>query len=92
MNGLAFHFERDIDICSRDMNILAVVSPYLKSQNDVKNQCEEEARQNKGILNLGGGGEQPGEAAKDLCHDSKSGQLPGGPRPVILGDLREFGE
>ena len=92
MNGLAFHFERDVDIRGRDMNIIAVVSPYLKSQNDVKNQCEEEARQNKGILNLGGGGEQPGETAKDLCSDSKGGQLPSGPCPVILCDLREFGE
>ena len=74
------------------MNILAVVSPYLKSQNDVKNQCEEETRQNKGILDLGGSGEQPGETAKYLCRHGKGRQLSSRLCPVVLRNLGELGE
>jgi len=74
------------------MNILAIVSPYLKPQNDIKNKCEEETRQHKGVLNLGGGGEQPGETAKDLRCDSKGGQLSSRLCPVVLCDLGELGE
>jgi len=70
VDGSTLLFERDIS--SRDiMSILAVVSPHLKSQDDVKNQREEETRQNKGVLDLGGGGEQPGETAKYLRHDGE---------------------
>ena len=65
-------FKRDIS-SSDVMRILAVVSPHLKSQNDIKNQCEEETRQNQGVLNLSGGGKQPGETAEDLRHDGKGG-------------------
>lgn len=91
VDGLTPLFE--MDISSRDVvSILAVVSPYLKPQNDVKDKCEEETRQHKGVLNLGGSGEQPGETTKDLRYDSKGGQLSSRPCPVVLRDLGELGE
>ena len=90
-NGLTLLFKRDIS--SGDvMNILAVVSPYLKSQNDVENQREEETRQNKGVLDLSSGGKQPCETSEDLRHDSKGGQLPSRLCSVVLRDLGELGE
>ena len=90
-DGLTLLFDRDIS--SADvMSILAVVSPYLKSQNDVKNQCEEEARQNKGVFDLSGGGKQPCKTAKDLRRNGKGGQLPSRLCPMVLCDLRELGE
>jgi len=74
------------------MDILAKVSPYLKPQNDIKNKCKEETRQHKGVLDLGGGGEQPGETAKNLRCDSKGGQLSSRLCPMVLCDLWELGE
>ena len=74
------------------MNVLAVVSPYLKSQNDIENQREEEARQDEGVLNLGSSGKQPCETAKDLRHDSKGRQLSSRLGPMVLRDLGELGE
>ena len=91
VDGSTLLFEGNIS--SRDvMDILAVVSPHLKSQDDVKNQCEEETRQNKGVLDLGGGGEQPGETTKYLRHDGKGRQLSSRLCPVVLRDLGELGE
>ena len=90
-DGLTLLFKRDITSGSV-MNVLAVVSPYLKSQNNVENQREEEAHQNKGVLDLGSGGKQPCETAKDLRHDSKGRQLSSGLCPVVLCDLGELGE
>lgn len=70
VNGLTLLFKRDVS--SGDIvNILAIVRPYLESQNDIKDQREEETHQNKRVLYLGGRGEQPGETTEDLCHDSE---------------------
>ena len=91
VDSLTLLFERDTP--GRDvMSVLAVVSPHLKSQDNVKNKCKEETRQNKRVLNLGGGGEQPGETAKDLRHNGKGRQLSSRLCPVVLCDLRELGE
>lgn len=74
------------------MDILAIVRPYLKSQNNVENQRKEETRENKRILNLRGGGKQPGETAKDLRHNGEGGQLSGRFCSVVLCNLGKLGE
>ena len=90
-DGLTLLFKRNTSSGAL-VNILAIVSPHLESQNDVKNQCEEETRQNERVLDLRGGGKQSGETAKDLRHNGKGGQLPSRLCPVVLCDLGEFGE
>ena len=91
-NILALLFKRDMSNVGVVNNILAVVNPYLKPQNDIEHQRKEETRQNKGVLNLCGGRKQPREAAKDLRHHCKGGQLPCRLCPVVLYDLGKLGE
>ena len=74
------------------MHILPIVRPHLKSQNNVKNQRKEETRQHKRVLDLGGGGKQPSETAKDLGHNGEGRQLSGRLCSMVLCNLRELGE